>query len=113
MDNQTRKQIEKKIIEQLDHLDQDIATYTELTKPIPPENAIGRISRMDAINNKSVNSAALVNAKNRRLRLQRALKEIDQPSFGLCRQCGEKIEEEKLLIVPDSIRCVTCVKSAR
>ena len=29
-----------------------IAEYKELTKPIAPENAIGRISRMDAINNK-------------------------------------------------------------
>lgn len=113
MDSKTLKYIENKIIEQLEHLDQDIATYTELTKPIAPENAIGRISRMDAINNKSVNEAALPNSKNRRLRLQRALKELGQPSFGLCRQCGERIEEEKLLIVPDSIRCVVCVKSAR
>ena len=28
-----------------------IKEYKELTKPIAPENAIGRISRMDAINN--------------------------------------------------------------
>jgi len=36
-----------------------IENYKELTKPIAPENAIGRVSRMDAINNKSVNEAAL------------------------------------------------------
>ena len=30
-----------------------IKEYRELTKPIHPNNAIGRVSRMDAINNKS------------------------------------------------------------
>ena len=30
-----------------------INEYRELTKPIHPDNAIGRVSRMDAINNKS------------------------------------------------------------
>jgi len=30
-----------------------------LTKPISPESAIGSVSRMDAINNKSINESAL------------------------------------------------------
>ena len=32
----------------------DIKGLKEATKPISPENSIGRVSRMDAINNKSV-----------------------------------------------------------
>jgi len=36
-----------------------ISNLKDLTKPISPENSIGRVSRMDAINNKSVNEAAL------------------------------------------------------
>jgi len=36
-----------------------IKTYQELTKPVAPDVAIGRISRMDAINNKSVAESAL------------------------------------------------------
>lgn len=42
-----------------------IENYKELTKPIAPENAIGRISRMDAINNKSVIEAALKKAEQK------------------------------------------------
>jgi len=101
------------ITSQLNKLELDIKEYTELTKPISPENAIGRISRMDAINNKSVNEAALRNSKNRQQRLKRTLAELDSSSFGLCRQCGNEIELEKLLVMPDSVRCVTCIKSAR
>jgi DnaK suppressor protein len=105
--------IRTKILAQLKKLEVDIKEYKELTKPISPENAIGRISRMDAINNKSVNEAALHNSKNKLVRLQRSLSELESKSFGLCRQCGEEIELAKLLVMPESIRCVTCVKSAR
>ena len=38
---------------------QKIRRYEEMTQPIAPDNAIGRVSRMDAINNKSVIEAAL------------------------------------------------------
>ena len=105
--------IKDKITAQLKKIEADIVEYTELTKPISPENAIGRISRMDAINNKSVNEAALRNTKNKQQKLQRALKEVESPSFGLCRQCGNAIEIEKLLVMPESIRCVACIKSMR
>lgn len=105
--------IKNKIASQLKKIEEDLVEYTELTKPISPENAIGRISRMDAINNKSVNEAALRNTKNKQQKLQRALKEVESSSFGLCRQCGNAIEMEKLLVMPESIRCVACIKSMR
>jgi len=50
-----RNRIEEKIIK----LKEDIANLIDLTKPISPDCAIGRVSRMDAINNKSINEAAL------------------------------------------------------
>ena len=58
----TRKElsnIEFLIKEEILKTTDSIEHYKELTKPIAPENAIGRVSRMDAINNKSVNEAAL------------------------------------------------------
>lgn len=39
-------------------------TLEDSCKPIAPDVAIGRISRMDAINNKSVMEASLRNANN-------------------------------------------------
>jgi DnaK suppressor protein len=108
-----KEQIRQKILANCAKMEKRIEEYTELTKPISPENAIGRISRMDAINNKSVNEAALRNAKSKLQRLQRCLQELDSESFGLCRQCGLQIEFEKLLVMPESVRCVSCVKGDR
>lgn len=112
----TKDQIEKlrqKIQQKIAGVEADMVDLKELTKPISPENAIGRISRMDAINNKSINDAALFNAKNKLVRLKQCLKQLDTESYGLCRQCGEPIEFEKLLVMPESVRCVTCIKSQR
>ena len=69
-------QFKEKVQQKLAQLDERIIEYRELTKPIPPENAIGRISRMDAINNKSVNEAALRTAENRLKKLKQDLPTI-------------------------------------
>ncbi|MEY8849362.1 hypothetical protein AB9K26_11130 [Psychroserpens sp. XS_ASV72] len=52
MDKEKIKQaIEAEILK----TEKSIAEYKELTQPIPPSEAIGRVSRMDAINNKTIN----------------------------------------------------------
>ena len=51
--------VKHRIQQEIATTEQLVAQYRDLTKPIAPENAIGRVSRMDAINNKSVNDAAL------------------------------------------------------
>ena len=54
-----------------------VRQYEELSQPIAPDNAIGRVSRMDAINNKSVMEAALRKAKERLEGLNRNLKKVE------------------------------------
>ena len=61
-----------------------IAQLKELCKPIAPENAIGRVSRMDAINNKSMNEAALQQTEITLQKLKIALSKVDEPNFGKC-----------------------------
>ena len=63
MKNSQLKKIEVLVLEKIAITKEKIIKYTELCKPIPPQNSIGRISRMDAINNKSVTEAALRQAK--------------------------------------------------
>ena len=86
----------------------EIDDLEELTKPVSPENAIGRISRMDAINNKSVNEAALANKKEQLKKLERAQEKIDEPGFGICVRCKQPIPEGRLMLMPGAIRCVNC-----
>ena len=86
----------------------DIIEMKSMTQPISPENSIGRISRMDAINNKSVMEAALRNKKRKLSKLQMALSNIDNPSFGICADCKNPIQQARIIYMPESTLCVRC-----
>ncbi len=88
----------------------DIEDLKELTKPIPPENAIGRVSRMDAINNKAVNEAALRRSNLKLNKLETALRKVDEPNFGTCASCRRPIQPKRLMFMPESTRCVRCAR---
>ncbi|MCE7991855.1 MAG: TraR/DksA family transcriptional regulator [Roseivirga sp.] len=93
---------------ELQKVRKDITDLEELTKPISPENSIGRISRMDAINNKSVNEASLHQARDKYNKLEEALSRMDEAGFGLYVRCGEPIPEGRIMLMPHSRKCVRC-----
>ena len=65
MDVDEKNKIKTKLADEIRETKKKISKYLELSKPIAPENSIGRISRMDAINNKSVLEAALREAQSK------------------------------------------------
>ena len=100
--------IKPKIIEEIAKTEKQVLEYRELTKPIAPDVAIGRISRMDAINNKSVNEASLRQAENKLKNLKRVLENFGTPDFGMCLKCKQEIPIGRILIRPQSLLCVNC-----
>lgn len=105
-----RNQISEKILSEMKKLKTKIEEYKILTRPIAPENAIGRVSRMDAINNKSVNEAALRQAEKKLKNMESALEKIDEEYFGLCRNCGNQIPIGRIMLMPGSTKCVPCAQ---
>lgn len=103
-----KQEIKEKIESEIQKTENLIFEYIQLTKPVEPENAIGRISRMDAINNKSVTEAALRKAKEKLEKLKYALSNINDENFGICIQCKSPIPIGRLLIMPQSSTCVKC-----
>ncbi len=101
-------QFKLKVLQKLAQLEERITEYRELTKPIPPENAIGRVSRMDAINNRSVNQAALRQVEKQHKNLLRALDRLKEDRFGLCHHCGDRIPMGRILLMPGATNCVQC-----
>ncbi|MDB2526348.1 TraR/DksA family transcriptional regulator [Crocinitomicaceae bacterium] len=109
--NKVEKQdIKNRILEELKKTEEAILDYKESTKPISPENAIGRVSRMDAINNKSVVEAALRKAEEKLNKLKLVLNKVDDADFGICIRCGEPIPIGRVLLMPQSRNCVRCAQ---
>jgi len=110
MDEKTTNEIKEKIITEIEKTEKSILEYKELTKPIAPENAIGRISRMDAINNKSVAEAALRKAEEKLNKLKYVQGQLDDKDFGLCLKCKKQIPIGRILLMPQSRYCVNCAQ---
>ncbi|MGK0391017.1 MAG: DnaK suppressor protein [Maribacter sp.] len=89
----TKKTIERLIVE---------------TQPISPENSLGRITRMDAINNKSVAEAALRLSKRKLGKLHLSMSKLEDLDFGKCSKCSSGIALPRLMFMPESTYCVRC-----
>lgn len=99
----------KIITGRIEEIKADIVELEELVKPIPLDASIGRISRMDAINNKTINESSLREKKQQLKKLQRALEQSESKQFGICTKCGEEIPFGRLEYMPHTTRCVQCV----
>lgn len=108
MDKKDRATLKKKIEEEIAKAEVDIVEMEKMAQPITPENSIGRVSRMDAINNKSVVDAALRTKRAKLTKLQVALNKIDDESFGNCTICNYAIQPMRLMFMPESTKCVRC-----
>jgi RNA polymerase-binding transcription factor len=104
----TDDELIEKIELEIEKTKEIISEYKELSKPIAPENAIGRISRMDAINNKSVTEAALRQAMEKLSKLHYVASKVGSAEFGICLKCKQHIPLGRILIRPESTHCVNC-----
>ncbi|MEZ4884879.1 MAG: TraR/DksA C4-type zinc finger protein [Chitinophagales bacterium] len=108
MDLAEREELKQKMEEAIAVVEDQIFELEVLTQPISPDNALGRITRMDAINNKGVNEENLRRARQKLSNLQTSLSKIDEAEFGKCVKCGQSIQMARLMYMPESATCVRC-----
>lgn len=106
----TNEELAQKILEEITKTEMLISEYQEMTKPVTPDVAIGRISRMDAINNKAVTESVLRQAQEKLNKLKYVLSKVGSEVFGICLKCKTKIPLGRILIKPESLYCVNCAK---
>ena len=102
------QQVREKILADIESSLELIPSLKENSKPVSPDNAIGRLSRMEVINDQNMLQANLRSTEARVARLKQALAQIDEEDFGLCVQCEEPIPFGRLLLIPESKNCVRC-----
>jgi DnaK suppressor protein len=103
-----KDKLEQYIRAEIEALKRNIISYKEGAKPVALDSAIGRVTRMDAINSKSISEESLCKAEIALLKLECALDKINDSDFGLCLECGEEIPFKRLMIMPGSFLCVVC-----
>ena len=91
-----------------EELQAQCAAAREESRPVDLDLPIGRLSRMDAMQQQSM---AAANRRSLELRLQQvdaALTAHAEDDYGYCRSCDEPIGYRRLKARPESPFCVGC-----
>ena len=76
------------------------------------QSAVGRVSRVDALQQQAMAKATLRRLATRLGRVQAAQErfDADPEAFGWCADCEELIPWKRLLAAPDAVLCVACME---
>ena len=108
MSPQEKEELKDQIDENISQLRKDISGLEKEIDPIAPDVAIGRLSRMEAIGEKSIKEELLRTSHERLRKLLSTLEEIDNDKFGVCIKCGSDIPLARIQAVPESKKCINC-----
>jgi len=76
------------------------------------QDAVGRLSRMDAIQQQAMALAVEKRRKAEGVRIIAALARVDEGEWGYCLTCGEEIAEKRLRHDPSAAQCVSCASGS-
>jgi DnaK suppressor protein len=80
--------------------------------PVDLDEPIGRLSRMDAMQQQSMVQANRAAMQRRLQQVRAALRRFDEDEYGVCAACGEEIGYGRLEAQPETPFCIGC-QSAR
>lgn len=113
MDDAARQKLKDRILDEMAETQERIMSLEKATEAVAPDKALGRLSRLEAMSDKSVNDAALVEARSRMEQLDVALSKVYQRDFGVCVTCREPIALERIMALPHANQCVACASKGR
>lgn len=108
MNEAEKESLRRQIEEELETLRETIAALEEGSKPVAPDSALGRLTRMEALGARAVSQASLQSVKDKYNQLKHALERIDQPDFGICNLCKQPLTADRIIAVPNTRLCVPC-----
>jgi DnaK suppressor protein len=105
MQPEVQRRALQKLHEELSEL---VASTREAVKPVDLDEPIGRLSRVDAMQQQRMVAANRQAAQQRRRQVEAALGRIDSDEYGECLDCGEDIEPGRLEVQPEAPLCLEC-----
>ena len=90
-----------------------ITAGEDAEQPVTPDRAIGRLTRVEAMQAQQMALALRRRHEQRLQRIERALGLIAQGAYGVCTRCGDDIAPARLDAAPDTFLCVACVEALR
>ena len=86
----------------------DLDASKEASEVVELDTSIGRLSRMDAMQNQQMALELRRRQEQQLQRIANALKRMDKGTYGLCGKCKQPISGDRLEVSPDVVMCVRC-----
>ena len=90
-------------LEEQDRLGRDGQAVVELD-----QQAVGRLSRIDALQSQAMAKATQAQREIQVKALNAALKRMEDDDYGYCQDCGEDIPDARLKLNPAVLKCMSC-----
>jgi DnaK suppressor protein len=91
-----------------DELDALLASTAVAAQPVDLDQPIGRLSRVDAMQQQSMLAANRSAARLRRDQVEAALRRLADDEYGNCVRCEEPIDPRRLDAKPEAPLCIGC-----
>ena len=105
----TEEEARKRLIGRREALDAEDAANADSRDTVElQQDSVGRLSRMDAMQQQAMAQATARRRVAERARIEAALARIDEGEWGLCTDCGNAIAEKRLAHDPSVAKCVEC-----
>jgi DnaK suppressor protein len=76
------------------------------------QTRVGRLSRMDALQQQAMSQATIRRAEMELQRITAALNRMKSGEYGYCLRCEEEIAEGRLRVDPTTLLCISCANKA-
>jgi DnaK suppressor protein len=97
---------------QLQRLERSMRVTEEASRPVElDQTAVGRLSRMDSLQNQSLTRSLRERESAKLAQLHQALARMDAGTYGVCTECGAPVPFERLFVFPEAPSCTACAEA--
>ncbi len=94
---------------QLSKLEKSMTITDEALKTVElDQGAVGRLSRMDSLQNQSLAKGLRERESVKLALIQEALRRLEAGTYGVCTVCGGHVATGRLFVFPESGTCGPC-----
>lgn len=103
-----QQQLKDKLLQLKSEIEQLLKDSAASSRPVDLGLSIGRLSRVDAMQQQAMAKANRESHKRRLVLIDAALMSLRQGRYGLCRSCEEPISIARLQVRPETPFCFEC-----
>jgi len=98
----------KRLQDLAEEISDDLAANKDDAGIVELDTSIGRLARMDAMQNQQIALELKRRRENQLLRIENTYQRMDEGRYGICGKCRKPIDETRLEVFPDVVTCVSC-----